>query len=216
MELVWYGYGCFRMTERGYPAVLSDPFVEDNPNISLPQATSEIVTSSSIIDKSVMKQWKDAPGVVHTIAGPGEYEIGGVFITGIASHRSAGTKQLTPDNVIYTINLGGVIVCHFGECGLVPTQSQLEILGRIDVLLIPVGIPDGLSPAMASEIVSMIEPDMVVPTHFALPDQITELKPVTPFLKLMGVENPKVYSFLKVERTVFPGATGVVLLESVK
>ena len=216
MEIVWYGSGCFRMTERGYPAVITDPYAENNHSISLPQLASEIVTSSRMIEEPSSKEWIGIDGVVHTIAGPGEYEIGGVFITGVTSHKNRGSKNTTPDNVIYTINIGGVIACQFGECGLVPTQSQLEILGRINILFIPVGISDGLSPAMASEIVSMIEPDIVIPTHFGLPDQIAEFKPVTPFLKLMGVDNPKVLTSIKVDSTVSPGATQVVLLDPVK
>jgi L-ascorbate metabolism protein UlaG (beta-lactamase superfamily) len=204
------------MTERGYPSVISDPFVKKYQDVILRNEVSEIVTSSVMIDDPYLKKWQDLAGVEHTIGGPGEFEIGGVFITGIASHKNAGTKHMTPDNNIYTINLGDVIVCHFGECGIVPTQSQLEVLGRVNVLLIPVGIPDGLSPAMASEIVSMIEPDIIVPSHYALPDQTTRFKPVTPFLKLMGVDNPTIYPSLKVERSVSPVTTGVVLLETAR
>ena len=140
-----------------------------------PDEVSEIVTSSTMIDDPHLKEWQDMSGVDHTIGGPGEYEIGGVFITGVASHKQTETKQMTPDNVIYTINLDDVVICHLGECGTVPTQSQLEILGRINVLIIPVGIVDGLSPAMASDIVSMIEPDTVIPSHYALPGETAEI-----------------------------------------
>ena len=213
MELVWYGAGCFRMTERGFPSVLSDPFADEHSDIFLPEGISEIVTSSVMIDDPHLQQWQGVQGVIHTIAGPGEYEIGGVFITGIASHKTEVSKQQTPDNVIYAVNIGDVVVCHFGECGTVPTQSQLEILGRINVLLIPVGIPDGLSPGMVSEIVSMIQPDLVIPTHYALSDQTTELKPVAPFLNQMGVLNPTISTSIKVDRTASPEATRVVLLE---
>lgn len=215
MELVWYGSGCFRLTERGYPAVITDPFMEDYPYLHLPRPPSEIVTSSRIIDEPHLAGWKGVSGVNHTIAGPGEYEIGGVFITGVASNREKKEKNTPLDNVIYTINQGGVVVCHFGECGLVPTQAQLEVFGRINVLLIPVGLPDGINPAMASEIVSMIEPDIVIPMHYALPGHTLALKPVTPFLNVMGVETPTVSPQLRVESNLVPGATQVILLEPV-
>ncbi len=213
MELVWYGSGCFRITERGYPAVITDPFTEDNPYIILPHAPSEIVTSSRIIEEPRNAQWKAVSGVMHTIAGPGEYEIGNVFITGVASYRQKKANTSPFNNVIYTIKQGGVTVCHFGECGLIPTQSQIETLGHINILLIPVGISGGITPAMASEIVSMIEPDIVIPTHYALPGQTLSLNPVTPFLKLMGVETPTPAPQLRVAPNVFPGATQVVLLD---
>jgi L-ascorbate metabolism protein UlaG (beta-lactamase superfamily) len=212
MELVWYGGGCFRITERGYPAVITDPFADNDPNIILPRSLSEIVTSSKILDYPRLARWGGVPGVQHTIAGPGEYEIGGVFITGVASYRKK-TKNALFDNVIYTIDQGGVVACHFGECGLVPTQSQVEILGHINVLLIPVGLSNGLSSAMASEIVSMIEPDIVIPTHYALPDQTSSYKAVQSFLKVMGIETPTVSASLKVEPNVISSATRVILLE---
>jgi L-ascorbate metabolism protein UlaG (beta-lactamase superfamily) len=160
-----------------------------------------------------MKKWQGISGVSHTIAGPGEYEIGGVFITGVASQTKKSNHKAIQDNVIYTINMDGVVVCYFGECGSLPTQSQLEILGRINALLIPVGIKGGLSAAMASEIVSMIEPDMVIPTHYEVSELKTGLQSVSPFLKVMGAENPTVYESLKIEGSASPGATQVVLLE---
>ncbi len=213
MELVWYGSGCFRLTERGYPAVITDPFVAEHPSLRLPRSTSEIVTSSRIIDEPRLVEWQDISGTYHTVAGSGEYEIGGVFITGVVSNRDKSATNSQFDNIIYTINLGGVVVCHFGECGIVPTQSQLEILGRINVLIIPVGLPEGINPAMASEIVSMIEPDIVIPMHYALSGQTSRLKPVTPFLKVMGIDTPTVVPQLRVEPNLTPGATQVVLLE---
>ena len=210
MELVWYGAGSFRLIERGYPGVLTDPFTDDNPEIKLPHIQSEIVTSSRILEEPRLAKWSGVSGVIHTVAGPGEYEIGGVFITGVSTYRQ---KDETLDNVIYTINMDGVVVCHFGECGLVPTQAQLETLGRINILVLPVGIPGGLTTIMASEVVSMIVPDIVVPMHYAVPDRISTSESVDPFLKVMGVGTPTILPSLKVEPSSNQGVTQVVLLE---
>jgi L-ascorbate metabolism protein UlaG (beta-lactamase superfamily) len=216
MELVWYGAGCFLITERGYHSVVTDPFLEDNPRISLPNVTSEIVTSSRIMDEPRMAIWSGITGVIHTISGPGEYEIGGVFITGVESHTQQRKSKSSPDNVIYAIDYNGIVIGHLGECGSVPTQAQIEILGHINILLVPVGIPNGLSVIMASEIVSMIEPDMVIPTHYSLTRQNASYKSVNPFLKLMGIENPAVLPSLKIDNPVFPEGTQVILLEQGK
>lgn len=213
MELIWYGFGCFRMIERGYPTVITDPYEPQKGAIRLPNTTSEIVVSSRILEKPETAEWPGVPGVIHTIAGPGEYEIGGVFITGVPSHRRKKSKRVLYDNVIYTINQGDVVVCSFGECGEIPNQAQLEVLGRVNVLLIPVGLPDGLTPAMASEIVSLIEPDIVIPTYYDVTGEKSSLKPVKPFLNLMGVDAPSISTSIKVEPNVLPEATQVILLD---
>jgi L-ascorbate metabolism protein UlaG (beta-lactamase superfamily) len=214
MELTWYGLGCFRIVERGYPAVVTDPFVEDDTGLVLPHSRVDIVTSSLLIDDPQQARWKGMRGSPRTLAGPGEYEIGGLFITGVATFRDQKRGATRGENVVYSINVNGVVVCHLGELGHTPTQTQVEAMGAVNVLLMPVGIPDGLSPAMASEIVSLIEPDIVVPMNFEIPGLRLNRDPVDRFLKEMGMSWGTPLQSLK----VIPSAgsveeTQVVLLE---
>ena len=88
---------------------------------------------------------------------------------------------------MFSVNVNGVVVCHLGELGHTPTQTQVEAMGSVNVLLIPVGLPGGLVPAMASEIVSMVEPDIVVPMNYETPGLKLSRNPVNRFLKEMGV-----------------------------
>jgi len=213
MELTWYGLGCFRISERGYPTVLTDPFDEERAELALPRARADIVTSSWFIDEPENARWKGIRGVSHTIAGPGEYEIGGIFLAGVATFRDRKRGTLLGQNIVYSFNVNGVVVCHLGELGSTPTQAQIEAMGRVNVLLIPVGIPDGLSLTMASEIISLIEPDIVVPMHYKTSDSQTKRMPVTRFLKEMGVAQSNPEPMLKLSSGTIPEEPQIVLLE---
>ena len=167
MEIVWYGLGCFRLSERGYPTIVTDPFEEASTGLHLPRAGVSVVTWSQLMDDPHEAHWPGLQGEIHTVASPGEYEIGGVFITGIASTGQAGAG--VAQNVIFAINFEGVVVCHLGALGQSLTQAQIEPIGRVNVLLMPVGLSDGLTMTMASETVSLIEPDIVIPMQYATP-----------------------------------------------
>lgn len=213
MELTWYGLGCFRIVERGYPALVTDPFVEEETGLSLPKARADIITSSILMDEPEKTHWKGLRGVTYTVAGPGEYEIGGIFITGISTFRDHKHGAESGQNVVYSINVNGVVICHLGELGSTPTQAQIEAMGDVNILLVPVGIPNELNPMLASEIVSLIEPDIVVPMHYMTPGLLSERGTVSRFLKEMGVAESNALASLKLSSGVESEETQVILLE---
>lgn len=212
MEIEWYGLGCFRLTERGRPSIVTDPFDEGETGLRLPLTVVDIVTSSRLVDNPQDEVWPGIRGAARTVASPGEYEIGGVFITGVASSRGRKRGPKAEENIIYTMNYDGVTVCHLGELARAPTQAEVEAVGRVTVLLVPVGIPGGMTSATASEAVSLIEPEIVVPMHYRIPGLEIERKPVTGFLKEMGVSHPSPLPNLKVASGGEPDELQVVVL----
>ncbi|OQA13516.1 MAG: metal-dependent hydrolase [Chloroflexi bacterium ADurb.Bin360] len=216
MEITWYGLGCFRLIERGYPAIITDPFDEEASGYALPRTRAEIVTLSQPVDDPREVSWARFRGPTRTLASPGEYEIGGIFITAIPSFRDRQKGAERGQNIIYTYDLGALTVCHLGELGHVPSQSRIEGLGTVHVLLIPVGIPDGLTPSMASEVVSLIEPNIVIPMSYKTPGLELGYQPVDRFLKEMGVTNPDTQASLKLTAGAMPEETQIILLEPQK
>jgi len=143
----------------------------------------------------------------HTLDGPGEYEIGNVFITGIVTKSSAKAN-----NVIFLFDYDGLKVAHLGDLDKVPSQTELEALEEVNVLLLPVGGGNSLNAAQASELVSMLEPNIVVPMHYKLPDINLELDELDRFLKEMGVTDPTEEDSLKISLTNLPEETETVIL----
>lgn len=212
MEITWYGLGCFRMTERGAPSVVTDPFNEDEVGLTLPRGRANIVTSSRLMDDPQDARWPGLRGVEHTIAGPGEYEIGGVFITGITASSERRRAGEAEQNVIYAINWNGVTVCHLGRLGRTPTQAQAEVMGRVNVLLLPVGLVGGFTGTMASETISLIEPDIVIPMEYKTPGLKVERKALDGFLKEMGATDPTPQPSLTVSASSEQEETQIVVL----
>jgi len=212
MELTWYGLGCFRLTERGFPSVVMDPFGPDEADLGPGRLQAELVTTSRLSEDPRALVWPQVSGVSRTIASPGEYEIGGVFVTGVACTPEADEGGVVEEHVVYTVGYGGVVVCHLGELSRVPTQAQVEAIGPVTVLLIPVGIPNGLTPAMVSETVNLIEPTFVVPMQYHLPGLKADRNSLDGFLKELGLSEPTPLPSLKVTDGVETEETQVVVL----
>ena len=87
MEITWYGHFCFRMMERGMAAVVCDPFDHKIVGYDSLKLKADIVTVS--IDNAEHNFTSSVKGEPHLITGPGEFEIGGVFITGVQTNGHA-------------------------------------------------------------------------------------------------------------------------------
>ena len=143
--------------------------------------------------------------------GPGEYEIGGVFLTGVPTGKS--DKNGNGRNMVFVFDYDGVNVAHLGNLKAVPSRKQVEAFGSVDVLLVPVGGGGGLNAAKAAEVVNIIEPGLVIPMHYSTPESKIELKSLNAFLKQMGLGSEyEEQETLKVTQRDIPEDTRVVVL----
>jgi L-ascorbate metabolism protein UlaG (beta-lactamase superfamily) len=211
MEITWYGHSCFRLTERSMATVVTDPF--DNASIGYEslKLKADIVTVSH--DASGHNNTKAVKGSSHVITGPGEFEIGGVFITGVQTNGTSKKDSDEVRNTLYVFDYEGLTVAHLGDLKKVPSQTEVEALGAVNVALVPVGSGGGLNAAKAAEVISLLEPNIVVPMHYATKDAKIKLDSLDKFLKEMGLSSSQPESSLKVTRTSLPEETHVVVLE---
>ena len=219
MEINWYGHSCFRLTERNYATVVTDPF--DNKSIGYDslKLRSDIVTVSH--DAPGHNNTDAVKGTSHVIDGPGEFEIGGVFVTGVQTDGSGSGKkkgkakddEASSRNTIYVFDYDGITVAHLGDLHDVPTQTEIEALGTINVALVPVGGGGALNAAKAAEIISLIEPNLVIPMHYATPAAKVPLDSLNKFIKEMGLSKAETQPSLKVTRSSLPNETHVVVLD---
>ncbi|MBN1177873.1 MAG: MBL fold metallo-hydrolase [Anaerolineae bacterium] len=210
MEIVWYGLNTFRFTERGLATVLTDPY-DPEVGLALPRSRADIVTISR--DDPLCSYTRGVRGPFRVLNTPGEYEIGGVFVTAITTFADKKKGADRGLNTVFHFDFDGLTVCHLGHLGHVPSQSQVEALGTVDVLLIPVGSDNGLTPALASEVVSMLEPSIVVPMRYKTPGLTLPLGTLSRFLKQMGLENAQPQDSLKLVAGRLPSETEIVVLE---
>lgn len=208
MQLVWHGLSCFRLTERGMGSIVTDPY---GPDIGLPELKlrADVVTISH--EAPAHSYLKAVRGARRVISGPGEYEVGGVFITGIQM-RGTGKQEESGANILYVFDYEGVTVAHLGDLDYVPSQGQIESLGAVDVALVPVGGNKALSSARAAEVISLIEPSIVVPMHYKTGREKIELDEISRFLSEMGVSEPETNTSLSVTKSGIPDQTQVIVL----
>ena len=212
VEITWLGHSCFRLRDRA-ATVVTDPYGKDL-GLNLVRVRADIVTVSHDADDH--NYVKGVKGDFQVLTGPGEYEVSSVFVTGLELRGDRKKKDAVsgPRNTVFLFEFDDLTICHLGDLNIVPTQAQVEeALGEVDVLLIPVGGGESLSASQASEVVSLLEPHIVIPMHYQVPEISLELDPVGKFLKEMGLDKVTPQEVLKVSRSGLPDETQIVLLE---
>jgi L-ascorbate metabolism protein UlaG (beta-lactamase superfamily) len=211
MEITWYGHSCFRLTERSMATVVTDPYEDTNIGYGALKLKADIVTISH--DAAGHNNTKAVKGTSHVITGPGEFEIGGVFITGVQTNGHDKDDDDDLRNTLYVFEYDGITVAHLGDLKRVPSQKEVETLGSVNVALVPVGGGGGLNAAKAAEVISLLEPNIVIPMHYATKDAKLNLDSLDKFLKEMGLSKSESESSLKVTRSGLPEETHVVVLD---
>lgn len=212
MEITYLGHSSFKI--KGKTAtVVTDPY--DAKCGKFPKDISADIVSVSH-DHTDHNQIKLVEGSPFIVSGPGEYEVKGVSIVGVASwHDDSGGSQRGP-NTIYVVEVDGLKVCHLGDLGHKLEEKQLEEIGSIDIAMIPVGGIYTLDVKTAAEVAKAIDPWVIIPMHYQQPglDDATfgKLAGVEAFLREMGKQVAPIPK-LVISRDKLPEETQVVVLE---
>jgi L-ascorbate metabolism protein UlaG (beta-lactamase superfamily) len=210
LDITWLGHACFRL--RGRDATLiTDPYGR-TLGLTLGRQNAEVVTVSH--DSPNHSAVEAIGGQPRMVRGPGEYEIGGIMVTGVSTPGERAGGGTWGRNTAYAIEIDDLVVCHLGDLGKTLNPEQIEALKDPAVLLIPVGGHCTVSSAEVAEVVSQLEPKLVVPMHYALPGIGLDLDPIEPFCREMAVEETKTQPRLSVTRSSLPDETTVVLLDA--
>ncbi len=211
MEITWYGHSCFRLAERSMATVVTDPYDHSSIGYDSLKLKADIVTISH--HASGHNNTNAVKGTSHVITGPGEFEIGGVFITGVQTNGHGKEDDSELRNTLYVFDYDGITVAHLGDLDKVLTQTEVEALGTVNVALVPVGGGGGLNAAKAAEVISLLEPNIVIPMHYATPDAKLSLDSLDKFLKEMGLGSTDKQPSLKVFKSGLPDETHVIVLD---
>ncbi len=204
MEITWFGRNAFRLRGRE-GAIVTDPCPRDS-GYNLGKPAADIVTLSRR-DDAAYSAVNAVSGNPIVLDAPGEYEVGGVLVSAIANPRSDGTR-----NVIFTIDLDGMRIVHLGLPTAAPPAAELQELGEVDVLLVPVGGLNSLTSSAAADVVTSVEPKVAVPMNYRTNLESLDLEAIDRFVKETGAKTepqPK----LQVTRSQLPTQTTVMLLQ---
>src|SRR6266516_8128399 len=201
MELTYHGLSCMRLRGREATVVI------DPPQVALPglaRATPDIVVRTE--GETDPDRLRQREGHAQEVSGPGEFEVRGVTIFGLA----------TGENTVMRVEVDEVRVVSAGRLRRQLTEDEIDALGHVDILVVPVGGGDALTAGEATKLVNAIEPAYVVPARYSSSGGATEYEPVDKFAKEMGLAEG---TWQPQPRLVVSGPTGdtdqtrVVILE---
>lgn len=203
MVITWQGHSCFKIQDRvGTDGItlVTDPF-DKAVGLKVPNFEADIVTiSHDHHDHNNSAALRGNPFVIKTA---GEFDIKDILIEGILSYHDDKKGAERGNNIIYRIEIDDITVCHLGDLGHILETKQLERLEGIDVLLIPVGGKYTLDAKLAVEVISQIEPRIIIPMHYKTEDSTADIDGVERFIKELGI-TPTYEEKLKISKKDLP------------
>lgn len=208
MEITWLGHSCFLIRGKE-KTIITDPCHPDL-GYRLGEPEADIVTLSHFHPGH-----NYIAGVANEpkrIKSPGEYEIGGTFITGVATFHDDRKGSLRGKNTIYIIEMDGITLCHLGDLGHPLDPHLIEEIGDIDILFLPVGEVSTMPIDTAVEIVRQLEPHIVIPMHYKTEAFTGDLSPVDKFLDKMRIRELEARPKLSITSSSLPSTTQTIVL----
>jgi len=207
------GHSCFKI-KNSSASIICDPFDPKKTGLSLPKQTANIVTvSHDHFDHNFIEIVEGEYFLINT---PGEYEIKGVYIYGYKTFHDNKNGAERGPNTVYSIKIDNINIVHLGDLGHKLPDELVGELEETDVLLIPVGGTYTIEPEIATEVISQLEPSIVIPMHYKVDGinaDFDKLKTVEDFTKAMGWENvQKLDKLVLSSRSALPQDTQVVII----
>lgn len=188
MKIKWLGHSCFLLTSESGTRIITDPF-DDHVGYPVPDVEADIVlTSHDHFDHNYIKAVRNPKGgTFKHISNPGRYSLNDLTITGISTYHDQAEGRERGRNVVFVIDIDGLRVCHCGDLGHVPDGRQVAEIGRVDVLLLPVGGIFTVDAKEAHQTVSLLKPSVTVPMHYKTSAMSFNIDGVDKFLSEAGL-----------------------------
>ena len=188
--------------------LVMDPQPDSRPGPDVDADTS-VVTVSNATALPGIEGWE---GKVPIIRGPGEYEISGLAVRGIAVPLGDANEPRAL-NTVYALDAELVTVCHLGALNGPLTTQAAQLIGRVDVLITPAGGMDqAISADQAAAVTRVLEPRVVIPLHPSIPSDGSDLTAFDPFVSEIGLPKPEPVARVTITRGNLGEAQRLVLL----
>lgn len=219
MEITYLGHSSFKLKSKDGLILVIDPFDPNLVGLPFPKDVADILVISHDHPDHNFRQAITGPvkrNETFVIENEGEYEIGGVEISSIKTYHDKVEGAEKGKNLLTEIRMDGMTACHLGDLGHKLTESQIERLGSVDVLMVPVGDGYTLDLDSVFDMINDIQPSLVIPMHFkvdGMKEGFEKLLPLQSFLdKSKYPLNGEPTHKLKVDDSSLPEDTQVVLM----
>lgn len=188
-DVQFFGHSCFRLRGRD-GIIVCDPYGRST-GLDIGKPSAHIVTvSHDHPDHNNVAAVRPMRERLFVIDGPGDYEVSGILISGVRTYHDKEKGKQRGFNTVYVIHLDDIVFCHLGDLGHELSQSQVEQIGEVDVLFVPVGGGETIGPSEAVSVISQLEPRIVIPMHYAAAQLSFEydLAPLDKFTHEVGLK----------------------------
>ncbi len=207
MIIHWYGHACFKLQSNYNEVVLAiDPF-DNSLGWRAPRITADIAVMSTRqgAHNNIDAIKSERESGLFVIENPGEYEVGGVFVHSIPITEDSGTT------LISAIRMDECSIAHLGTLNRTLTESELEELGNVDILCIPIGGNGVLDAKKAMSIINEIEPRIVIPMQYMIAGLKRDCDGIDRFLKEFGVKDAETLDKFKISKKDLPVDTTKII-----
>lgn len=202
MLITYYGNSCFKIQtkpKRGDQDVIVylDPF-DKSIGLKPPQGKADIVLSSH--NHPDHNSTQGLRGDFFLVDAPGEYTLRGVNILGLESFHDDQNGALRGRNTIFILESEEMRICHLGDLGHPLSEKQVEEIGDIDILMIPIGGNYTIDAKIAQKVSAHIEPSIIIPMHYKTKDLTLDIDNEKEFLSLFGAEGKQTETKLNLKK----------------
>lgn len=215
MKIKWLAHASFLITSDSGTRIVTDPYHADGDKLGHREFndSADIVTvSHGHGDHNNVKAVTGNPLVLDKAAVAGVKDKTIKIKAVLAAHDDAGGSK-RGQNIIFCFEVDGVNICHLGDLGHLLTDAQVKAIGKVDVLLIPVGGNFTVEPPVASQVCEQIKPKIILPMHYKTDKISIPIRPIDEFLKgKSNVKRPD-SSEIEIKAGKLPSATEIVVLK---
>lgn len=202
MHITWHGLTCIRI-QTTEAVFLLNPF-QQTAGVMMPRLKVDIAATTDC-ENPLTNNIDRLQGDPFLVTAPGEYEVKNVFIYGVIHPQY-------PAQTLFVIEAEGITLGHLGASPIAIQEKGLEHFEGVDVLFLPI---TGTTTASRAELVSIIEPRMIVPFHYKTQGMKVPLDPIEPFVKEMGIKNTTPEKKLLLKAKQLPAEeTQVIILQA--
>ena len=165
MKVKWLGHASFLITSDNGTKIITDPYKTGGGiNYGAIKESADVVTVSH--EHSDHNNASAVGGQPHVFKGGAPMEIKGVKFTGVATYHDENKGKDRGTNAITCMEMDGIRLCHLGDLGHSLSPQEITQIGKVDILLVPVGGFFTINAAVASDVSAKLKPKVIIPMHF--------------------------------------------------
>lgn len=208
MQIQYFGLSSFKISTKE-ATIITDPFHKDS-GLTPPRGAADILILAEK-NKKLYSAISGISGEHFDITDPGEYDIKGVTVTGIPLKQD---EKYVTVFLIESEDLRILNLTHIKEFNM--KEDEVEALGEIDILVLPVGGNTVMSASTAAKVVNEIEPKIVIPSHYKMKELIVDLDSPDKFIKEMGGKKEDMEKLTVKKKDLQEEGTKVIMLEPLR